>query len=255
MGGFGGFLRRYYSVLIALALWELLPRLGLIKYVLLPPLSSTLAEVYHMLLYEKFLFHFGQTMYRMGVGVVLAALVGIPVGLLLAGNRYAREALLPLLSFWFPIPKVGVYPAFIILLGIFHSSKIALVFCEAVFPIIFSTYAGAAQVNSKLIWSARAMGTPGGRMLWRVVLPASSPHIFTGLRVAVIVSLIGVFVGEMVASADGLGHLMMASARKFESAEMYVAIGTISIVGLVLDTLLLRWRRNLLQWHAEAEMH
>lgn len=250
-----GFLRRYYSVLITLALWEALPRLGLVKYVLLPPLSLTVAEAGRMLVQGSLLHDFGQTMLRVAAGLVLATAAGVPLGLLMAGHRPLKEAIYPLISFWFPVPKVGVYPAFIILLGLKHASKIALVFVEAVFPVLLATFAAASQVNPKLIWSARAMGTPEGRILRRVVLPGALPGILTGLRVGVIVSLIAVFVAEMVYSSDGLGHLMMASARIFASARMYVAIATISLVGLVADALLLRLRRWLLRWHAEAELH
>lgn len=249
------FLARYYSLVIIAVMWELAPRLGLIKVVLLPPLSHVCMAVYEMVAEGHFLVHLGQTLFRMGAGIGLAVIVGVPVGVLMASRPNFRAIVSPLISFAFPVPKVGIYPAMLLMFGFFHTSKIALVFIEAVFPMILSSLAGAAQVNPKLLWSATAMGTPPGRLLWRVIMPSALPQILSGLRVAIVVSIISVFVAEMISSGEGLGHLMVFNARKFESARMFAAIVTISVLGLLFDSLLLRFRRWILRWHVEAELH
>ena len=115
-----------------------------------------------------------------------------------------------------------------------------------------ATLSGALLVEQKLIWSAESMGTEKRKILWKVVLPLTLPHIFIGFRVGLIVSLIVVFLSEMIASAEGLGHLMMSSSRVFRSTDMFVAIGSISFLGLLFDRVLLLLRRKALKWHPEA---
>ena len=118
-----------------------------------------------------------------------------------------------------------------------------------------ATFDGALLAERKLIWSAESMGTKQWEILWKVILPLTLPHIFMGFRVGLIVSLIVVFLAEMIASAEGLGHLMMSSSRVFRSTDMFVAIGTISFLGLLFDRIFLFLRRKALKWHPEAELY
>ena len=88
----------------------------------------------------------------------LALLVGVAVGTLIGCVRPVRQALRPVVSFFFPTPKVALYPALLIVFGLGSSSKIALGFSEAVFPVLLATAAGTSQVEPRLVWSAAALG-------------------------------------------------------------------------------------------------
>ncbi len=123
----------------------------------------------------------------------------------------------------------------LIILGLGRPSKIGFGVAEAIFPILLGTAAAASQVETRLLWSARALGTPESRLLWRVVLPAALGGMMTGARIALVGALIGVFLGEMIAGADGLGHMMAVSYRTLHTADMYVAVVTVSLIGLCLD--------------------
>jgi len=180
--------------------------------------------------------------------------VGVPLGITMARFSVVRSFMEPLLSLGFPIPKIGIYPVLIIFLGVLHFSKIALIFIESAFPIIMATFHGALFAEQKLIWSAESMGTKKRKILWKVILPLTLPHIFMGFRVGLIVSLIVVFLSEMIASAEGLGHLMMSSSRVFMSTDMFVAIWMISFLGLLFDRIFLSLRRKALKWHPEAAL-
>lgn len=248
-------LSQYYSVLLVLFVWEVTSRSGVFNPVLLPPVSNIGARLFELLFYGNLLYHTGQSMFRMWIGLGLATLVSVPLGILMARFAFLRSCLEPPLSLGFPIPKIGIYPALIIFFGVLHLSKIALVFIEAVFPIIMATFNGALLVEQKLIWSAESMGTSKRMILWRVLLPLTLPHIFMGFRIGLIVSLIAVFLSEMIASADGLGHVMMSSSRVFRSTDMFVAIVAISLLGLLFDRIFLSLRRKALKWHPEAELH
>ncbi len=246
---------RYYSVLIILVAWEIISRSGLINPVLLPPVSSITVRFFELLLSGKLLYHTGQSMFRMWVGLGLATLVGVPLGILMARSILIRSFLEPLLGLGFPIPKIGIYPVLIIFFGVLHFSKIALIFVEAALPIVMATFNGALFIEEKMIWTAESMGTKKQKILWKIVLPLTLPHIFMGFRIGLIVSLIIVFLSEMIASAEGLGHLMMSSSRVFKSADMFVAIAVISLLGLLFDRIFLVLRRRALRWHPEAALH
>jgi len=244
----------YYSVFLVICLWEIVGRSGAINPVLLPPFSKVGIRFFELLFFGQLLHHTGQSMFRMWIGLGLATLVGVPLGIVMARFASVRSLFEPPLTFGFPIPKVGVYPVLIIFFGVLHTSKIMLVFIESVFPIVMATFHGALLVEQRLIWSAESMGTEERTILWKVVFPLTLPHIFMGLRVGLIVSLIVVFLSEMIASAEGLGHLMMSSSRGFRSTDMFAAIAMISILGLLFDRSLLSLRRRLLKWHPEGDL-
>ena len=105
-----------------------------------------------------FLGHAATTLYRLFWGFGLAVVVGVGLGIAAAGSPTVGALLRPLIRVLAPVPKIALYPAFILTLGFDHSSKIALVFADALFPILLATYQGAISVEPKLVWSARAMG-------------------------------------------------------------------------------------------------
>ena len=246
---------QYYSVFLILLLWEVVSRSGWINPILLPPVSKIVIRFFELLLFGKLLYHTGESMFRMWIGLGLATLVGVPLGILMARSSRVRSFLEPLIGLGFPIPKIGIYPVLIIFFGVLHFSKIVLIFIEAAFPIIMATFNGALFVEQKMIWTAESMGTKKQKVLWKIVLPLSLPHVFMGFRIGLIVSLIVVFLSEMIASAEGLGHLMMSSSRVFRSADMFVAIGMISFLGLLFDRIFLWLRRRALRWHPETTSH
>ena len=193
------------------------------------------------------------TLARVIASFLIALVAGGVVGILVGRIDAVRTALRPLIAFLFPTPKVAIYPAMLIILGLGTQSKIGLGVAEAIFPILIGTAAAASQVETRLVWSARALGTAESRILWRIILPAALGGMMTGARIALVGALIGVFLGEMIAGADGLGHTMAVSYRTLHTADMYVAVITVSLVGLCLDRLFLLGRARLLGWSAEGE--
>jgi ABC-type nitrate/sulfonate/bicarbonate transport system permease component len=107
-------------------------------------------------------------------------------------------------------------PIFILWFGIDHLSKILLVAFTCIFPMIVATYHGAVAVSRTVIWSAEAMGTAEGKMLYRIIFPATKPHIFSGVRVTVPVALIIAFTAEMIAGGGGIGAALMFAQRFFQ---------------------------------------
>jgi ABC-type nitrate/sulfonate/bicarbonate transport system permease component len=245
---------RVYPLVLLLVGWQLLVTFELIgNAFVLPPPSAVWRQAVA-------LWGSGQlpstalvTLRRILAAFGLALLVGVTLGLLLGRIRSVRLAARPLVSFFFPTPKVAIYPALVILFGLGTASKIALGFAEAVFPIILATVAAASQVEPRLVWSALGLGTSHAATFWKVVLPAALPGILTGARIGLVGAIIGVFIGELIVGSDGLGHTMGVAYRTLATADMYVAVVTVSVIGFVLDRLFLATRRRLLTWSTEDD--
>jgi ABC-type nitrate/sulfonate/bicarbonate transport system permease component len=243
-------MQRGYSVLLVLVAWEWAARNSVVNPFLLPAASDVIANLWTLLTEGRLLYHASESLMRVSGGLVLAILVGIPLGLVKARSRIANVTLDPILAFWFAVPKVGLIPVALLFFGLGHGSKIALVFVDALLPLVIATYHGALRTDDRLVWSARAMGDSEAEILWRVVLPGALPQIFTGFRLAVTVSLLVVFLAEMVASSSGLGHLMIYALRTLETKDVFSTLVVMSLMALIGDGIVLALRRRLLAWHA-----
>jgi ABC-type nitrate/sulfonate/bicarbonate transport system permease component len=237
------------ALLLAAAIaWELCARSGSVSPILFPSLARIGRELGLLLVQPRALAEAGASLYRALAGFGLAAEVGVALGI--AMGRWPRVAgvLDPWLSATYPIPKIALFPVFIFLFGIGSLSKILLVFLECLYPIAINTYAGARAVDRVLVWSARNMGAGRGRILWRVVVPAAAPAVFTGFRVALPVAMIVVVITEMIGSADGLGYLVIYALASFRTDRMLAVVVVIAGLGLALDRLLVLARRRIVFW-------
>lgn len=244
----------WYSLLLFLVGWEGLARSGLLPPLFLSPPTLVARRFVQLLISGTLPYHIGQSMFRASVGLAISILVGIGLGLLMARSEPVRSFFEPIISVGFPAPKIALFPTFIVLAGLGHLPKIIIVFLACLFPMVITTFNGARAVERSCIWSALSMGSSPRQLFWKVILPASLPYIFSGLRIAVFVSLIGVVVAEMVASGEGLGHFLIYSERTLEAVDMFVALVTIALIGVLLDNLVLLARRTLLHWAEELEM-
>ena len=233
-------------ILALLGLWEYLTVTKIAPPTLLPSPGAVFSRFFQLLGDPNFLEHGAITLYRLFCGFGLAVIVGVSLGIAGAGSPLIRSLLQPVIRVLAPVPKVALYPAFMLTLGFDHASKIALVFGDAMFPILLATLQGALAVEPKLVWSARAMGVSRLKALFTVVLTAALPSILTGCRIGLVISCIVVFLSEMISSTDGLGLLLVRAARNFQIVDMFVPIIAISALGLILNTAFNMLRARLL---------
>jgi ABC-type nitrate/sulfonate/bicarbonate transport system permease component len=239
-------------ILLIALLWQAITASGYAPASLLPPPSDVIVRLGRQLSSSEFLSHIGSTLWRLFAGFSIAAAIGIFLGLWAAVNRTASAIVRPLVRLLAPIPKIALYPAFLLVLGFDHASKITLVAADALFPILLSTFYGAAMVDHKLVWSALAAGTPVRLIPFKVVVPAAMPSILTGCRIGLVISCIVVFLAEMISSTDGLGYLLVRATRSFQTVDMFVPLVTISLLGLLLNGLLYQARRYFLRGFPEV---
>ena len=231
--------------------WHALAVSGATPVALLPPPAAVLARLIQQFGTAEYWGHAATTLLRLFAGFGIAVVIGVSLGVASTGSRLIEALIKPLVRVLAPLPKVALYPAMVLILGFDHSSKIALVAADAVFPILLATWQGTAAVEPKLVWSARAAGCPQRRALFTVVLMAALPAVLTGCRIGLIISCIVVFLAEMITSTDGLGYLLVRAGRNFQTVDMFVPLISISLLGLTLNAAFNTLRAYLLRGFAE----
>jgi NitT/TauT family transport system permease protein len=239
-------------ILLIAGLWQVIAASGYAPRSLLPTPADVFARLVHQLSSSEYLSQIGSTLWRLFAGFAIAAALGVSLGLWAAMNRTASAIVRPIVRLLAPVPKIALYPAFLLVLGFDHASKISLVAADALFPILLSTFYGASVVEHKLVWSALAAGTPARLIPFKVIVPAAMPSILTGCRIGLVISCIVVFLAEMISSTDGLGYVLVRAARSFQTIDMFVPLVTISLLGLLLNGFLYQARRYFLRGFPEV---
>ncbi|MGN9841170.1 ABC transporter permease [Nonomuraea sp. H19] len=236
------------AILLLLAAWELLPRLGVVDRVFVPPLSENLAAWYDLLISGRLPEHLQASLVRSLSGFGLAIVLAIPLGLLIGWYRPLADLLTPLLEVFRNTSAVALLPVFTLILGIGETTKIAFVLYACSWPILLNTISGVKTVEPLLIKSARSMGLGPVRLFQKVILPAAVPTIFTGVRLAGAYSILVLLFAEMVGAKAGLGYLILDTQSSFRIPDMYAGIITISALGLLFNLLLIAVERRFSTW-------
>lgn len=240
---------RYYPVFLIFLIWEILSRLNVFNPMFMPSLEGVARTFYEeVFVNQELLVHTGVSFARAGTGLLLAAIVGVAVGVLMGRMRAIEHFLDPLISALFPTPKLALFPLMMIFLGIGDASKIALIFLGCFFPIVINTYTGVKNVDKFFIWNARTKGASNRQLIWYVICPAALPFVFAGLRVATSTAFLLIVASELIAANDGLGYLIMFAERSFNPELMWCGILVIAAMGFTVDRLLLALGNRLFVW-------
>ncbi len=238
----------FVFVAAALAVWEAAARSGLWSPLLFPSLVKILQQLVFFFSSPLLLTEAWTSLTRALGGFALAAVSGILLGIVMGRSQLVAAILDPLFSGTYAVPKLALFPIFIFVFGIGSLSKVALVFLECLYPIVIMTYHGARDVNRALLWSAQNMGASRATILRRVVIPATTPYIFAGFRVAVPVAMIVVVITEMVSSADGLGYQVIYALSSLRTDRMLAVVVVIAALGYLLDKAVVLARDRLIYW-------
>jgi ABC-type nitrate/sulfonate/bicarbonate transport system, permease component len=240
-------------VLILLALvWQLAPLTGLADPAFLPPFSDVIQALWNLILSGELFHHFEASMVRSLSGFALALLIAIPLGLIIGWYPLARELLNPVMELFRNTAALALLPVFMLILGIGETSKIAIVLFACTWPILLNTIAAVGNVDPLLIKSARSMNISSFKLFLKVILPASVPTIFTGIRMAGTGAILVLIAAEMVGAKEGLGYLITYSQYNFEIPEMFAGILTIALLGLLINQGLSVVERKLSKWKQQV---
>ena len=245
------FIGRWYSIALLLAVWELAVATSLVTSRLLPGLGDVLNAFVHEVSSGVLVYQAGVTMARALAGFALAVVVGVLVAAAMSMSGLFSRMFEPIFFLGYPVPKIALFPVFAFVFGIGSSSKIAFTFLECLYPVVISTYLGIKGVQTRLLWSAQNMGADPFIVFKRVVVPAALPAIFSGLRIALPLSLTVVVVTEMIGGTEGLGAYIITWSTRFRYANVYSGILAIGICGMLLDRLVVQSRGWLIPWQKE----
>lgn len=185
---------------------------------------------------------------RVTVGFALGVALAIPAGFLMGWYRLARGMIEPWVQFFRTVPPLALIPLVIVFLGIGESAKVFVIFLAAFLSCVIATFQGVRNVDLTYINAARVLGARDGTIFARVVIPASTPYIFVGMRVALGSSWATLVAAELLAAPTGLGRMMQSAQQFLQTDRIVVGIVMIGALGFAMDRLLLVAERRLTSW-------
>src|SRR6266496_2662242 len=197
--------------------------------------------------------HTWVTFEEIAIGFPVGAISGIALGYGFGRSRLLAEIFEPIIIALNGIPRTALAPLFIVWLGIGVWSKVGVVFLLTFFLNFFNTYTGMRQLDQEYVDLARLMGARGWKLTFKVIFPAISPYVFTGIRTSIPFAVIGAIVGEFVAATEGVGFFIRMSAGIFKTADVFVGIIVLMIMVIVMDKIAERIERRALRWQTQTE--
>jgi NitT/TauT family transport system permease protein len=244
------------GAVVLLVMAELFTRAGLANESYLPPASSILAETGRLLARSDFLGAVWTTVQAVLIGLALATVVAVPVGIVLGLGRTAYAAAMTIIEFLRPIPSVALIPLAILLYGRGTEMKVVLVLYACVWPILFNTIYGIRNVDPVAVDTARVLGFGRLRIGAQVYLPSASLFIFTGIKVAASIAIILAVTAELLAGGregSGIGVQMLEAQASGNQLQAYAVTVVAGLIGLVFYLVLWAVERRLFAWAADGE--
>lgn len=224
------------SIVTFLVVWQLFVDLRNIPPIYLPSPLAIVRALIEMIEDGSLFANLGATLLRIMVGFLLAAVIGIAVGIIMGMSRIIERIADPWIAALYPLPKISLIPLLIIWLGTGEAYKIVISAVTAFFPIVMSTYAGVRQVDGGLVKAAEDLGANRRQAQFNVVLPAAIPTIFAGLQLGMGVTIILVVAAEMIggSSQGGMGNLLVQAGQVLETEKVFAALITLTLMGAVI---------------------
>jgi ABC-type nitrate/sulfonate/bicarbonate transport system permease component len=219
---------------------------------LYPPASEVIESLREDWLSDSVSSDLVPSLRRFGLGYLVAASLGVVVGTLLGLAPRVRRATQPVTEMLRSIPAPLLFPFALVLFGIGDGSKVALIALGAVWPVLLNTVDGVRGVDPQVLDVARSFRIGRWRQVTRIVLPAASPKIMAGLRIALSVALLLMVVSEMRGGTDGIGFRIRAAERGFDTDASYAGVIVIGAVGLVANLLFVAVESWVMRWHRGA---
>jgi NitT/TauT family transport system permease protein len=226
---------RFALLALVLGAWEVLPRVGAINPLLLPPLSQVLAMLVDLLGRATVHEAIGTTAAEVIVAFIIAVPLGAAAGIAIAESEYAGEIFKPMLFYVFSVPKSIFLPMFILVFGIGFQQKVAYAAFTTAFVVLMSATAAVESVRADHIMVARSYGATPAQILWRVYVPSMLPILLETLRISMIFNFTGVMIAEMYASRTGIGHLIANWGENFQMPQLFAGVIVLATVAILFN--------------------
>jgi NitT/TauT family transport system permease protein len=234
-------------LLVVLAAWESGARAFGLSSLVLPAPSLVGAALWKGLASGYFWPHLRATAWQLLLGVLAGCGIGFAAGVAMAESRVLRGLLWPYVVVSQVVPKLALMPLFILWFGFGATSLVVITALICFFPLLETTVTSLQQVPPERLELFRLLGASRAQTLWRLKLPTGAPGILAGLRVAVMLALVGAVVGEFIGASRGLGALVIAAQGSMDTPLMFATLVLIALLGLVAYQLTLWLERWLLR--------
>jgi len=239
----------FIGPVVLFILWDLVVRLGFIKPILLPTPWDTLSALVTGLAGGPLLTDFAVTVWRTLQAFLIAAVVGVPLGVLLGSNERVYRSVEFLVDFFRSTPSSALIPLFLLIFGVSDVNKVAIAAFGAFLIVIFNSAYGVINARKQRVMAARVMGASRWQVFKDVLIWESLQPSFVGLRSAVSMALVIVIVAEMFIGSDaGLGHRIIDAQQVLNVKSMYAAILSAGALGYALNILFLVAERRIVHW-------
>jgi NitT/TauT family transport system permease protein len=238
------------TVLALLILWEAVIRLFVIPTYILPSpalVMRSLMENMGLLLPNALV-----TMGEILIGFALSAGLGIVAAVVIASWPIARKTVYPILVGLQMLPKIALAPLFVMWLGFGYLPKVLIIVLIASFPVILNTVAGMRSIETEKVYLLQSMGASPFQTFSKVRFPSALPSIFTGLKMASTLAVIGAIVGEFIAADRGLGRILILSNANLDTPLLFAGVTLLSIMGLLLFAVIEAGEHLLVHWHVSS---
>ncbi len=233
--------------------WEILPSTGLVSSIFFPTFSETVLTLKNLILSGELLVHIKASLQRSIIGYGLAAIVAIPLGLIMGWYAQIEKYTDLLIQSLRNTSLFALLPLFIMLFGIGETSKIAIVFYAALWFMLINTISGVKSVDPLYIKAAKSFGISDIDLFIKIIIPASIPSIIAGARLSAKTAVMVVIAAEMLAAKSGLGYFVQNAQLMYRIPEMYAGILTLAIIGLSLNYLLVWLEKKATYWKGEHD--
>lgn len=239
------------AIVAFLLLWELVCRVFNVPAFLVPAPSAIWTATWKLI--GQVSVHALATTQTTLLGFFASIIVSLPLAVLLTASPMIANAIYPLLVLTQSIPKVALAPILVVIFGTNEMPRVVVTFLVAFFPLVLSIVAGITSVPPELIELGRACRASRWRELWRIRLPYAVPFIFSGLKAAITLSVVGAVVGEFVNADKGLGYLIVTSTAFFQVPLAWGALVLLSLIGIVLFQAVVIIEQVFFPWAVNAD--
>lgn len=236
------------GVVVVVGAWQACASAGLISENFTSSPAQVVQAGWDYVRTPAFLTDLGSSARDFIVGFVIGVVAGILVGLLMGWYRRLGFVLDYAVSFAYAAPRIALVPLLIVWFGIGSKASMAMVILMTFFPAAVNTVSGVHSIDHNLLEMARSMNVRGWRLFRTVLLPGSVPSIMSGVRLAVGTGLIGVIIAEFQASTQGIGYMIANAGSNFQTAQVFVGVVIISVIGVVLTQLARMLERRFDRW-------
>jgi ABC-type nitrate/sulfonate/bicarbonate transport system permease component len=250
---------RYWLVLVVLAVWEFITRLlGDNDF---PPPSTIVGRMYELwfsgpasrlFLTDDAIGNILPSLGRMFGGWILAAIIGVVLGVVLGRSRAATDYVNALFEFGRAVPPPLLLPLFIVVFRPGLQMQLATIIFGVIWPVLLNSIDGARTVDRTYTETATVFGLSRAQRLRVVVIPAASPKIFAGLRLSLSLALIIMVISELFGSTNGIGYQLISAQQSFDSPGVWATIALLGVLGYIINALFVFAEHRLLVWHRQA---